>query len=55
MNDMNIICNKYGLDHELVRLLVELKLDLEIHCKMKINRILHRHYFHRELKYFAEK
>ena len=42
-NDMNIICNKYRFNYDLVRLLVELEFDPDIYCKLKINRILHNY------------
>jgi len=47
-NDMDTICNKCGLDHDLVRLLVELDFDLEMHCKIEVNKILHNYQHHGE-------
>ena len=43
---MNVTCKKYGLDYELVRLLVELEFEQEIHYKIKVNRILFNYEFH---------
>ena len=39
-NDMKIICNKHWFDQDLVWLLVELEFNLDIHCKLKVYRIL---------------
>lgn len=52
---MNAACKKYGLDYKLVQLLVELRLDLVMHCKMKVNRILFSYYSCRDQKSFTEK
>ena len=46
---------KHRLDYKLVRLLVELKFDLDMHWKMIVNGILYRYDFHRDWKYFIEK
>ena len=40
---MNTIHDKYGLDHDLVRLLVELDFDPEMYYKININEILYRY------------
>ena len=42
-NDMKMICDEYGFDQDLVRLLVELEFDLDIYCKLKISGILHNY------------
>ena len=52
---MNKICNKHRINHNLVRLLVELEFDLDTHCKLKVNGILHNYNAHSEWKYFIEK
>ena len=55
MNEMNMIYKKYGLDQELVRLLVELDINPDTHNKIKINRLFYRNNFYKEQRYFAEK
>ena len=46
-NGMNEICDKYGFNHDLVRLLVELEFDLDRYCKLKVNGMMHSYDFHR--------
>jgi len=45
---MNIVYEKYRLDHNLVRLLLELDFEPEIHCRIKVNGILFNDDFHRD-------
>ena len=52
---MDALCEKYRLNHELVRLLVELEFSLVIHCKIKVNRILFSPELYRDWKSFKEK
>ena len=51
---MDIAYEKYGLDHDLVRLLVELDFKPVIHYGMKINRILFNDNFYRDWKIFIK-
>ena len=52
---MNVVYEKYRLDHNLVRLLLELDFEPEIHCRIKVNGILFNDDFHRDQKIFIEK
>jgi len=45
---MNVVYEKYRLDHNLVRLLLELDFEPEIHCGIKVNGILFNNDFHRD-------
>ena len=51
---MNIVYKKYRLDHNLVKLLLELDFELEIHCRMKVNGILFNNDFHGDWKIFMK-
>ena len=45
---MNIICNKYEFDYNLVRLLVELEFDPDMYSKLKVNGMQYNYEFYSE-------
>ena len=52
---MNKTCDQYRLKYDLVRLIVELKFDLERHYVVIVNGMLHNYNHHSEQKEFIAK
>ena len=52
---MDIIWNQYRLEYELVRLIIELEFDQEMHQTVKVNRILYNYYYDSNWKDFMKK
>ena len=52
---MNKTYNQHRLEHNLVRLIVELEFDSEIYYMVTVNGILHNHNHHSEWKEFIVK
>jgi len=44
--EINTICEKYNLDQEILRQIVNLEFDLDLYCALKVNRILDNYDFH---------
>ena len=46
--ESNKISKKYGFDQDLLWLIGDFKFDLDTHCKLKINELMHTYELHRE-------
>ena len=46
--EMNIICKKYNLNYEIIRRIVDLEFDLDLHYSVKVNRMIFYHDFYRD-------
>jgi len=46
--EMNIICKKYNLNYEIIRRIVDLEFDLDLHYSVKVNRLTFDYDFYRD-------
>ena len=53
--EIDIIYKKYRLDYKIKKRIVDLEFDLDLHCLVKINRMMFGYDFHRDYNYFAKK
>ena len=53
--EIDKICKKHRLKHDLLWLLVELDYDSELHYTITVSRLMYNYYYHRDWKYFINK